>query len=213
MSNAQATAIDAVLAPIRVMPVVVIDNPDHALPLADALAEGGIHAMEVTLRTPAGILATEAISKARPDMIVGTGTVLTPDDLARSRDAGARFAVSPGLTDMLARAARTCFDECPLLPGTATASDVMTAMEHGFERLKFFPAEAAGGIPMLKSLHGPLAGVAFCPTGGIKTSTAGDYLALANVFCVGGSWLTPKDKMEAGDWAGITDIAKAAAAI
>lgn len=211
MTSTQAIAIDRVLAPVRIMPVVVIEDAAHALPLADALLEGGIGAMELTLRTEAGLPATEIIAKARPEMIIGTGTVLTPEDMTRSANAGARFAVSPGLTPTLADAARPYFDSCPLLPGTATASDVMAAMEWGFERVKFFPAEAAGGIPMLKSLYGPLPQVRFCPTGGIKLSTAPDYLSLPNVFCVGGSWLTPSDKLRDGDWAGVTAIAKEAA--
>lgn len=209
----QGQAIDKALANVRVMPVVVIDDADHAIPLTDALLEGGIKAMEVTLRTPAAMDAVTAIAKQRPEMTVGTGTVLTPDDLGRSRDAGATFAVSPGLTDFLAKSAQLYFEECPLLPGTASASDVMAAMEHGFSRLKFFPAEAAGGIPMIKSIGGPLPQVKFCPTGGIKPATAPDYLALSNVFCCGGSWLTPAAMMKDGDWAGLTAIAKEAAAL
>ncbi|WOI52886.1 bifunctional 4-hydroxy-2-oxoglutarate aldolase/2-dehydro-3-deoxy-phosphogluconate aldolase [Parvularcula sp. LCG005] len=213
MTNRQATAIDRVLAGVRVMPVVVIHDADHALPLADALLEGGIKAMEVTLRTDAAIDAVARIAKDRPEMTIGTGTIISPDDLARSMDAGAVFGVSPGLTDMLAKAAALHFDDCPLLPGTATASDVMRALEYGFERLKFFPAEAAGGVPMLKSLGGPLLAPKFCPTGGLTPENAGKYLSLSNVFCAGGSWLTPADKMKAGDWAGITAIAKDAAAL
>jgi 2-dehydro-3-deoxyphosphogluconate aldolase / (4S)-4-hydroxy-2-oxoglutarate aldolase len=212
MSN-QAAAIDHLLGSTRVMPVVVIDDAEKAVPLAEALLEGGISAIEITLRTDAALDAVRRIKGSLPDMVVGTGTVLSPTHLKQSLDAGAVFAVSPGLTPRLAEAAITLIDDIPLLPGTAGASDVMAAMEFGFERLKFFPAEAAGGLPMIKSLASPLQAAKFCPTGGISEKTAPDYLAQANVFCVGGSWLTPKAAIADGDWAEITRIAKAATAI
>ena len=206
----QGEAIDALLAGVRVMPVVVIEDESHALPLADALAEGGVNAIEITLRTPAALPAAAAIARARPDMIVGTGTVLTEDDLRRSEEAGARFAVSPGLTPALATAAAARFQTCPLLPGTVTASEVMAALEAGFTRLKFFPAEPSGGAQAVGALHGPLPQVRFCPTGSITAESADTYLALANVFCVGGSWVTPKAAMRDGDWEEIARLARIA---
>lgn len=209
----QAERIDALLSAIPVMPVVVIEDAAHALPMADALAAGGIHAAEITLRTPAALEAVRIIARERKDMVIGTGTVLSERDLMSSIDAGAQFAVSPGLTTLLATAAGKHMDECPLLPGVATASEAMRAEEAGFERLKFFPAEPAGGAPYLAGLAGPLQRVKFCPTGGVKPETVAKYRALKNVFTVGGSWLTPKDKMAAGDWAAIEALAREAAAL
>jgi 2-dehydro-3-deoxyphosphogluconate aldolase/(4S)-4-hydroxy-2-oxoglutarate aldolase len=209
--TSQAERIDELLNGIPVMPVVVIEDASLALPLADALMAGGIRAMEVTLRTDAAFDTVAAIAKERPDMVIGTGTVLSERDLSRSVDAGAQFAVSPGLTTLLASAALQYMEECPLLPGVATASEAMRAEEAGFERLKFFPAEQAGGAAYLRSLGGPLQRLKFCPTGGISVQNAPDYKKLANVFTVGGSWLTPKDKMAAGDWAGIEALAREAA--
>ncbi len=209
--TSQAEAIDALLAGVRVMPVVVMGRASDALPLADALLEGGVRAVEITLRTEAALGAVETIARQRPEMIVGTGTVLTGTDLKRSQDVGARFAVSPGLTEALAEAAKPAFAVCPLLPGAATASEAMAAMDHGFTRLKFFPAETSGGAAAVKALSGPLPAARFCPTGGIAPETAAGYLALPNVFCVGGSWLTPKDAMAAGDWDAVTRAARAAA--
>ncbi|WP_051882149.1 bifunctional 4-hydroxy-2-oxoglutarate aldolase/2-dehydro-3-deoxy-phosphogluconate aldolase [Parvularcula oceani] len=203
----QAERIDALLGGVTVMPVVVLERARDALPLADALMEGGVRAMEVTLRTEAALRAVELIARERPDVVIGTGTVLSAEDLRRSEEAGAVFAVSPGLTPSLAKGAAERFSTCPLLPGTATASDVMAALEAGFERLKFFPAESAGGAAAVKALHGPLAKARFCPTGGIKPETAADYLSLPNVFCVGGSWLTPQKAIDAGNWAQVTRLA------
>lgn len=211
--SAQSEAIDKVLSGVRVMPVVVIDDADKAVPLAKALLEGGISAIEITLRTPAALDAVKAIRAEVPDMIAGTGTVLTPKDLERSKDAGAVFAVSPGLTPALGTAAAEMAASMPLLPGTATASEVMCALAFGFERLKLFPAEAVGGLALIKSLASPLPTAKFCPTGGITEKTAPDYLAQSNIFCVGGSWLTPKAAIADGDWDEITRIAKAAAAL
>ncbi|MCQ8185841.1 bifunctional 4-hydroxy-2-oxoglutarate aldolase/2-dehydro-3-deoxy-phosphogluconate aldolase [Parvularcula maris] len=211
--TSQAERIDELLTGIPVMPVVVIEDASLALPLADALMAGGIRAMEVTLRTDAALDTVAAIAKERPDMVIGTGTVLSERDLSRSVDAGAQFAVSPGLTTLLANAALQYMNGCPLLPGVATASEAMRAEEAGFERLKFFPAEQAGGAAYLKSIGGPLQRLKFCPTGGISVKTAPDYKKLDNVFTVGGSWLTPKDKMAAGDWAGIEALARQAAGL
>lgn len=207
MKQKQAERIDAILSGIRVMPVVVIDDASDALALADALLEGGVMAAEVTLRTPAAMPAVETMCRQRPELVTGTGTVLNADDLRRSQDVGARFAVSPGLTPALAEAAMGSADHCPLLPGVATAGEVMAALDHGFERLKFFPAETSGGAPAVKALGGPLQAARFCPTGGITPQNADVYLSLENVFCVGGSWIT-KAAAER-DWKAVTAAAKA----
>ena len=205
----QADRIDRLLNAVRVMPVVVIEDEAQAVPLADALMEGGVSCIEITLRTPAALPAAERIARDRPEMVLGTGTVLTEQDLRASREAGAKFAVSPGLTPTLADAARAVPD-VPLLPGCATASEVMAAMEAGLTRLKFFPAETSGGAGAVKALAGPLPAARFCPTGGITAERAEDYLGLPNVFCVGGSWVTPKDALRGGDWAAVTRLAKVA---
>ena len=207
MRQTQAERIDALLTGIRVMPVVVIEDASDALALADALLEGGVRAAEVTLRTPAALPAVETMCRQRPDLVTGTGTVLGADDLRRSQDVGARFAVSPGLTDPLAEAANGTADHCPLLPGVATASEVMAALDHGFERLKFFPAETSGGAGAVRALGGPLPAARFCPTGGISPENATGYLALANVFCVGGSWITKAAAQK--DWQAVTEAARA----
>lgn len=194
-----------ICAQVPVIPVLVIKHAIIARPLAEALVEGGLHVLEVTLRTPAALEVISAMSEV-PGSIVGAGTVLTPADVRAVKDAGARFAVSPGATDSLLAAAQEA--NLPLLPGAATVSEVMKLMALGYDMLKFFPAEAAGGVKMLKSIHGPLPDVRFCPTGGISADTFGHYLALPNVLCVGGSWITPDDKLQANDWAGIRDIAR-----
>ncbi|GGY45228.1 bifunctional 4-hydroxy-2-oxoglutarate aldolase/2-dehydro-3-deoxy-phosphogluconate aldolase [Parvularcula lutaonensis] len=211
--TSQAERIDELLSSVPVMPVLVIEDEADALPLADALVAGGIHAVEITLRTPAALPAVKAIATERKDIIIGTGTVLTEKDLMNSIDAGAQFCVSPGLTTILATAAGQHMDRCPLLPGVATASEAMRAEEAGFERLKFFPAEPAGGAPYLASLAGPLPRLKFCPTGSITPDKAPAYKKLKNVFTVGGSWLTPKDLLKAKDWAGVEALAREAAAL
>ena len=205
----QGERIDRLLSGARVMPVVVIEDEGCAVAMADALAEGGVRTLEITLRTPAALAAVERIARERPEIVVGTGTVLCERDLADSRAAGARFAVSPGLTPALAEAAGRHAD-CPLLPGTATASEVMAALEAGFTRLKFFPAETSGGAKAVAALAGPLPAARFCPTGGIKPDTAQRYLDLGNVFCVGGSWLTPKQALRDQDWPALTELARQA---
>lgn len=197
------------LAPV--IPVIVIDDAAQAVPLARALVEGGLPVLEVTLRTPAALAAVREIARALPEAMVGVGTVINEAQLAAAQAAGARFAVSPGLTPALAEAQRR--SGLPLLPGAATASELMFALECGYEQLKFFPAEAAGGPAMLKSLHGPFADVRFCPTGGITETNAPAYLALPNVVCVGASWLVPKAALAAGDWAAIHALAQRAAAL
>src|ERR1019366_3355677 len=191
-----------------VIPVIVIDDIDHAVPLAKALVAGGIRVLEVTLRTALGLAAIRAIADQVPGAIVGVGTLTQPDEFAAARDAGAMFGVSPGLTAALIDAAKS--SGLPLLPGVMTPSEVMAAREAGFRQLKLFPAVAAGGIGMLNAIAGPLPDVMFCPTGGISIETAPQFLACKNVACVGGSWLTPKDAMQAEDWASITALAIAA---
>ncbi len=178
-----------------VLPVMVISELSHAVPLAESLIKGGIKVLEITLRTPCALDAIREISNAFPDAVVGAGTVLTPADAEKSAKAGAKFLVSPGLTETLARQ-----DFCPLLPGVATSSEVMQALEWGFTHLKFFPAVPAGGIGYLKGIGGPLPQVKFCPTGGIDPKNAADFLALPNVLCVGGSWVAPASAMADGHW-------------
>ncbi|MCG2582920.1 bifunctional 4-hydroxy-2-oxoglutarate aldolase/2-dehydro-3-deoxy-phosphogluconate aldolase [Massilia sp. TS11] len=194
----------------RVMPVIAIDDPATAVPLAEALVAGGIRVLEVTLRTQHGLAAIRAMS-AVPGAIIGVGTLTRPEEFAAARDAGAVFGVSPGLTPSLVAAAKS--SGLPLLPGVMTPSEVMAAREAGFQQLKLFPAMQAGGVGMLNAIGGPLPDVSFCPTGGISLETAPAFLALKNVACVGGSWLTPRDAIQAGDWARITELAKAAAAL
>jgi 2-dehydro-3-deoxyphosphogluconate aldolase / (4S)-4-hydroxy-2-oxoglutarate aldolase len=194
-----------------VIPVIVIDELEHAVPLAEALVAGGVQVLEVTLRTPVALAAIEAIARAVPEAIVGAGTLRSAADVRAARDAGSRFGVSPGYAGEIAKACRE--HALPLLPGVATASEVMAAHADGHNFLKFFPAGAAGGVPMLKALAGPFADIAFCPTGGITPETAPQYLALPNVRVVGGSWLTPAEALRARDWARITELAHAAAAL
>lgn len=194
-----------------VIPVIVIERLDDAVPLARALLEGGVRVLEVTLRTPVALAAIEAIARALPEAIVGAGTVRSGADARAARDAGAVFAVSPGFDAALSATCREL--ELPLLPGVATASEVMAAAADGHRFCKFFPAGAAGGLPMLKAWAGPFADVAFCPTGGIDTRSAGDYLALGNVRVVGGSWLTPADAVASGDWPRMARLARDAAGL
>jgi 2-dehydro-3-deoxyphosphogluconate aldolase/(4S)-4-hydroxy-2-oxoglutarate aldolase len=194
-----------------VIPVIAIDDINHAVPLAKALVAGGIRVLEVTLRTVHGLPAIRAIAEQVPGAIVGVGTLTQPEEFAAARDAGATFGVSPGLTRALIDAAVA--SGLPLLPGVMTPSEVMSAREAGFRQLKLFPAVPAGGVGMLNAIAGPLADVTFCPTGGITEATAPQFLALKNVACVGGSWLTPKDAMQKGDWEHITKLALAASAL
>lgn len=194
-----------------VIPVIVVENLAHAVPLAEALVAGGLTVLEVTLRTPVALEAIALMRAALPDAIVGVGTVLHAEQLHAAAEAGASFAVSPGLTDALATAALA--QSVPLLPGIATVSEAMAARERGLRHLKFFPAEAAGGAKFLSSLASVIPDLAFCPTGGIGPANAGSYLALPNVACVGGSWMLPKDRIQAGDWAGIEALAREAAGL
>ncbi|ESJ03147.1 MULTISPECIES: bifunctional 4-hydroxy-2-oxoglutarate aldolase/2-dehydro-3-deoxy-phosphogluconate aldolase [Cupriavidus] len=199
------------LAGVPVIPVLEFHAVDEALRVSEALVAGGLPVLEITLRTPVALEAMRAVAAALPQAIVGAGTVLDAAQLHAVRDAGAQFAVSPGLTPRLAEGARDA--GISLLPGVATASEAMAALEAGFTFLKFFPAEAAGGMPMLKSLNGPLPRLRFCPTGGIDAARAPGYLALPNVVCVGGSWVVPKDAVASGDWARIRALAEQAAAL
>jgi 2-dehydro-3-deoxyphosphogluconate aldolase/(4S)-4-hydroxy-2-oxoglutarate aldolase len=193
-----------------VVPVLVIDDLAHARPLAEALVAGGLPALEVTLRTPVALEAIRIMAEV-PGGIVGAGTLLTPEDVAAALAAGALFGVSPGATDRLLAA---CADQgMPLLPGAATATEVMALLERGYTMQKFFPAEASGGAPALKAIGAPIPQVSFCPTGGVSLKNARDYLGLSNTVCVGGSWVAPKALMEQGDWAGITALAREAAAL
>ncbi|NIB43042.1 bifunctional 4-hydroxy-2-oxoglutarate aldolase/2-dehydro-3-deoxy-phosphogluconate aldolase [Pseudomaricurvus alkylphenolicus] len=194
-----------------VVPVMVIENIADAVPLADALVKGGLKVLEITLRTEAGLAAISAIKEAVPDAIVGAGTVINPQNLKDAIDAGSEFIVTPGTTPTLVDAALE--SGVPLLPGINTPSEAMALLEKGITAMKFFPAEAAGGIPMLKSIAGPLPQITFCPTGGVNPGNAADYLALKNVACVGGSWMAPADLVTAGNWEEIEKRAAEAAAL
>ena len=194
-----------------VIPVIVIQRLADAVPLAQALVAGGVRVLEVTLRTPVALAAIAAIARAVPGAIVGAGTIRSAADARAAKDAGSLFGVSPGYTAAVGAACRDA--GLPLLPGVATASEVMAAQADGLSFLKFFPATAAGGIAMLKALGGPFPDVVFCPTGGITLETAPQFLALPNVKVCGGSWLTPADAVAAGDWARITRLAREAAVL
>ncbi|MBS0383281.1 MAG: bifunctional 4-hydroxy-2-oxoglutarate aldolase/2-dehydro-3-deoxy-phosphogluconate aldolase [Proteobacteria bacterium] len=201
--------LESILRLAPVVPVVVIHDLAHAVPLARALVAGGTPAIEVTLRTPVALDAIRAIATEVEGARVGAGTVLSPRDLDDAERAGARFAVSPGATPDLLDAADD--SAVPLLPGAATASEVMLLLEHGYTYQKCFPAEAIGGVALLRSWAGPLPAARFCPTGGITPENARDYLALSNVVCVGGSWLAPNAVVEAGEWHAVEKLARAAA--
>lgn len=190
-----------------VIPVLVVKSLDTAKPLAQALVAGGLPALEVTLRTPVALDVIRAMSEVQGG-VVGAGTLLSPQDVKNAKAAGAQFGVSPGITDSLLKAAQDY--DLPLLPGAATASEVMYLLEQGYDTLKLFPAEAVGGINLLKSLGAPLPQAKFCPTGGIHLNLAPQYLALANVLCVGGSWIAPDNLIAQGDWAGVESLARAA---
>lgn len=194
-----------------VIPVIVIEELAHAVPLARALLAGGVRVLEITLRSAVALDAIRAVAREVPEAIVGAGTLTRPQDFADAQAAGARFAVSPGLTPELIQAARET--HLPLLPGVMTPSDIIAARLAGFGALKLFPALQAGGVGMLKALHGPFPGMVFCPTGGVSAENAADFLALANVACVGGSWLAPQAALRAGDWSRITTLAREASAL
>lgn len=199
------------LAMASVIPVIVIDDVQSAVPLARALVDGGIRVLEVTLRTPAALDSIRVIARDVPEAVVGAGTVLNTRDLQQARAAGARFGVSPGTLPHLLAEARV--EEWPYLPGAMTSTDIMHALQQGYTELKFFPAEQAGGLAMLKAFAGPFPQVTFCPTGGIQPATAPGYLALPNVACIGGSWLTPPSLVQACRWTEITQLARQASAL
>ncbi|MEM7067603.1 MAG: bifunctional 4-hydroxy-2-oxoglutarate aldolase/2-dehydro-3-deoxy-phosphogluconate aldolase [Pseudomonadota bacterium] len=188
-----------------VIPVLVVENPDHSEALAKALFKGGLRVFEVTLRTDSALEVIERMRAATPEAIVGVGTAMTSEDLSASKQAGAQFAVAPGSTPHLLEAAQ--YHELPMLPGVATPSEAMVARETGCEVLKFFPAESNGGVSALKAWASPLAGISFCPTGGITAQSAASYLELPNVTCVGGSWITPAGLMKAENWEEVSRLA------
>jgi 2-dehydro-3-deoxyphosphogluconate aldolase/(4S)-4-hydroxy-2-oxoglutarate aldolase len=206
-----AGAWDALLAGVPVIPVLVIERGADAVPLARALVDGGLGVLEVTLRTPAALAAVAAIAAEVPDAAVGVGSVIEPGQFAAAAKAGARFAVSPGATSALEHAARDA--ALPWLPGAQTVSEVLALRERGHRFLKFFPAQASGGTAFLKSIAGPVPDVRFCPTGGITADGARDYLALGNVACVGGSWLTPAAVLADGRFGDISALARQARAL
>jgi 2-dehydro-3-deoxyphosphogluconate aldolase / (4S)-4-hydroxy-2-oxoglutarate aldolase len=202
---------DALMRRRPVIPILTIEDADRAVLLAQALARGGLDVMEVTLRTPAALAAIARIAAELPEVVLGAGTILNRDDLARALDAGARFIVTPGLTDELIAALLD--SAVPLLPGVATASELMRGLDAGLTHFKFFPAEAAGGAPVLAAFEGPFAMARFCPTGGLNERNAPAYLSLPNVLCVGGAWVAPPAAIRAGDWAAITRLAREASAL
>ena len=208
MSASKQEKLASLLKPARIVPVLTINRLEDAVPLARALASGGVRMLEVTLRTPVAIEAAKAIIANVPDAIVGIGTILNGDDLARAEDLGARFGISPGATPELLKAATA--SSLPFAPGIATASELMQALAHGFDVVKFFPAEQAGGIKALRALAGPFPHVKFCPTGGIGETNAPTWLSEPNVIAVGGSWLCQAVDIKSGNWAGITAMCERA---
>ena len=206
-----AQLVDAVFARAPVVPVITIDRLEDALPMCRALADNGLPVLEVTLRTPCALEAIALLARELPQACVGAGTVLSAGDLAAVERAGARFAISPNVTEALYEAGSAA--GIPLIPGIATAGELMRGLERGWRRFKFFPAEASGGIAALKGFAGPLPMARFCPTGGIDAAKAPAYLALPNVACVGGSWMLPAGALAARDWTRIGDLAREAAAL
>ncbi|MBE8717026.1 bifunctional 4-hydroxy-2-oxoglutarate aldolase/2-dehydro-3-deoxy-phosphogluconate aldolase [Cellvibrio polysaccharolyticus] len=205
-------AVNEIVKVAPVIPVMVVERIEDAVPLARALYNGGLKVLEITLRTPCALDAITAMVEALPaDAVIGAGTIITPQDLEKAVKAGSTFLVSPGTTPALIEAAKA--SSIPLLPGVATPTEAMRLLVEGFTHQKFFPAEAAGGIPMLKSIGGPLPQITFCPTGGIDLAKAPSYLALPNVACVGGTWMAPKELMKAGKWDEIEKLAREAASL
>lgn len=205
-----ALSIDKILQVAPVVPVMVVERLEDAVPLARALYNGGLKVLEITLRTPVALEAITAMVEALPDdAVIGAGTIVTPEDLQKAVDAGSTFLVSPGTTPALVEAAKA--SSVPLLPGIATPSEAMNLLTQGFKHLKFFPAESAGGVSMVKSIGGPLPQITFCPTGGINLAKAPEYLALPNVACVGGTWMAPKNLIAEQRWDEIEKLAREAA--
>jgi 2-dehydro-3-deoxyphosphogluconate aldolase/(4S)-4-hydroxy-2-oxoglutarate aldolase len=197
-----------VLSVSPIVPVITIENEDHAVPLAQALIAGGIKVMEITLRTEAGIPSIEKVAQAIPDMVVGAGTVLNPTQFDAVCDAGAKFAISPGFTSNLLE--YTAHSTIPLIPGVGSASEIMRAMEEGFDTFKLFPANIVGGVGALKAFGGPFGDIKFCPTGGVNLDNLNDYLSLGNVLCVGGTWIAPKNLIATEQFETITTYCKEA---
>lgn len=189
-----------------IIPVITIDNAEDALPLADALAEGGIKTMEVTLRTPAALDAIKLLATERKNMVVGAGTIINANGFDKVKKAGAQFIISPGVTESLLSAGKKC--GVPYIPGIATTSEALLGIQHGFDYLKFFPAGLAGGVPMLKNFAALFSNLKFCPTGGITQANMNEYLSLPNVLCVGGSWIVPAQSIKEKKWAEITRLVK-----
>lgn len=211
MTTAPTTAITRIMRTAPVIPVITLEQPEFALPLAEALVSGGLPVLEITLRTPHALAAITAIKREFPDAIVGAGTVVSRTQFQQALDAGSEFIVSPGFTpELLACAKSTAI---PFLPGVNTPSEIMQLLAHGIGAMKFFPAEAAGGVAMLKAIGAPLPQARFCPTGGITTENANDYLALPNVECVGGSWMVTKALVDERRWDVIRTLARTAAAL
>lgn len=204
------TSAEQILTTGPVVPVIVINKLEHAVPMAKALVAGGVRVLEVTLRTPVAMDALRAMIKEVPEAIVGAGTVINTQQLKEVTDAGAQFVISPGLTEPLLKAAVE--GPVPLIPGISTVSELMVGMDYGLREFKFFPAEANGGVKALAAIGGPFPQVRFCPTGGISPANYRDYLALKSVLCIGGSWLVPNDALESGDWDRITQLAREAVA-
>ncbi|GAA3907800.1 bifunctional 4-hydroxy-2-oxoglutarate aldolase/2-dehydro-3-deoxy-phosphogluconate aldolase [Halomonas cibimaris] len=209
LPSTRTAELDSICLKAEVLPVMIIERLEDAVPVARALVEGGLSVLEVTLRTACALDAVARIRKALPGVSVGVGTVLTPAQYRQAEQAGADFVVTPGTTEALYR--HGIESPVPMLPGVSSVSEVMTGWQYGYRRFKFFPAEVSGGVPALKAIGAPLAEAHFCPTGGISMDNAGDYLALDNVMCVGGSWLTPKALIDAEDWDGIRELARQAA--
>lgn len=205
------SAITRIMRTAPVIPVITIEQPEQALPLAEALVAGGLPVLEITLRTPHALAAIKAIKEALPSAIVGAGTVINRSSYQQAIDAGAEFIVSPGFTAELLACAKS--SAVPFLPGVNTPSEIMQLLGHGITSMKFFPAEAAGGVPMLKSIGAPLPQALFCPTGGITPANARDYLALPNVACVGGSWMVTRELVQGKRWDDIRALARTAAAL
>ncbi len=202
------TSAETILTAGPVVPVIVLNKLEHAVPMARALVAGGVRVLEVTLRTSCALEAIRAIAQEVPEAIVGAGTVINPQQLCQVTEAGAQFAISPGLTPALLDAA--CAGSIPLIPGISTVSELMLGMDYGLREFKFFPAEANGGVKALQAIAGPFPQVRFCPTGGISPANYRDYLALKSVLCIGGSWLVPASALESGDYARITTLAREA---
>lgn len=203
-----AVQADTVFCSSPIMPVIQIKDLEHAIPLATALFAGGINALEVTLRTPVALEAVRLLTETFPEALIGVGTIITPAQLEQSIEVGAKFAFSPGSTQELLKAGRDA--SIPLIPGVTSISEMMTGFVLGYTHFKFFPAVAAGGIPMLRAFYGPFPHVRFCVTGGINESNFSDYLALPNVSCVGGSWIVPEEALKKNDWPLITELCFAA---